>query len=396
MTVSEHASRHTLLRGPNFSGRTSAIAGAIEEQRPNGYYIGPDALNAFSGATSSVSNELKYFAGAERSRTDALRFLDAVAMSHLLQRNPVTLSGGEQVVAAIASAIAFDASVLGLDCCFEQLARELRAKVLSALLETRIAKLLAADNRIDEVDETDPIKCFALRKMPGTVETIRSELRCRELPVRARAGRPLSLRNVTASYGRNSTFALRVPRLDLSPGVVYRLCGVNGAGKTTLCKVLVGLLRASSGEIRVGDTPLDSWRHPGSEVVLSFQNPDDQLFESSLRSELLARSCPSELVAPMLGALGVRCPLETHPGSLPFVLRKRLGLAASLAIPKGWYIFDEPTLGQDERTVEEIAVAIRVLADAGAGVLVITHSEQFADFLRAETITLDKGVCEQG
>jgi ABC-type multidrug transport system ATPase subunit len=69
--------------------------------------------------------------------------------------------------------------------------------------------------------------------------------------------------------------------------------------------------------------------------------------------------------------------LGTNPNELPFVLKKRLGVALALLAGKPWLILDEPTLGQDRQYRDKLAECIRLILAAGAGVILISHDSYF-------------------
>ena len=74
------------------------------------------------------------------------------------------------------------------------------------------------------------------------VEVDSGDVACRRRPL-------LSVVDVSKSFG--STHALRGVSLDLQPGEVHALVGENGAGKSTLIKIITGLYRPDSGDVRV-------------------------------------------------------------------------------------------------------------------------------------------------
>jgi energy-coupling factor transport system ATP-binding protein len=184
---------------------------------------------------------------------------------------------------------------------------------------------------------------------------------------------------------------------EFEAGNIYHLNGVNGAGKSTLAKILTGVLKPSSGKIYLGNSPYDAYRFPGKVVGYSFQNPDEQIFSSTVKDEILAKEILKEnknveLGESMFAAFALSNFAEKHPSEMPFVIRKRIALAATLANEREWYILDEPTLGQDQRNVEEITKLIKQLALNGKGIILVSHSEQFVStFENAKTITLKSG-----
>jgi len=86
--------------------------------------------------------------------------------------------------------------------------------------------------------------------------------------------------------------------------------------------------------------------------------------------------------------------INEHPLDLPFTIRKRISIAATLAQDRPWYIFDEPTLGLDDNNVAGLAGIFKELARLGKGILIISHSmaifRALGD-LRWEEVTLSDG-----
>jgi energy-coupling factor transport system ATP-binding protein len=163
--------------------------------------------------------------------------------------------------------------------------------------------------------------------------------------------------------------------MKFKAGGHYLLSGPNGVGKSTLSKILCGLLRPTSGEIRVNTKPVQPWREPGRFVSYAFQDPDLQLFANRVSKQLASAKRP-EAVARWFG---LDQHLSEHPLDLPFVLRKRLAIGAALGREKGLSILDEPTLGQDSRSVAEGRGYL-----SGATTIVISHSALYSHFERIE------------
>jgi len=160
---------------------------------------------------------------------------------------------------------------------------------------------------------------------------------------------------------------LRDLHFEARGGEVLAIAGRNGAGKTTLLRVLAGLQRAE-GHLTVEDGAPD--------LGLVFQNPDVQLFNASVREEILYRIPNPDLTlyAWLLGALG----LERYESTPPLLLsegeKKRVALATVLMRrPRDGILLDEPALGQDEAHKARLLRLVRALADAGQWVAFTTH-----------------------
>jgi len=210
----------------------------------------------------------------------------------------------------------------------------------------------------------------------------------------------ITMSDLCHRYGRGP-WVLDDLHLRLQPSTIVHLAGENGAGKSTLAKILVGATAPSAGCIYY-DSMINPWRRPGRFAAYHFQNPDTQLFRSSVRGELLAGARVrgrdakrvDELVNSAMQVFGLAAVLNTHPLELPFSMRKRVAMAATVACGTPWLIMDEPTLGQDDEAADQIARYLRRLSAAGTGVIVISHSQSFVDQLPHQRVVLVQGKAE--
>ncbi len=195
--------------------------------------------------------------------------------------------------------------------------------------------------------------------------------------------------------------ALRGVTLVLRPGESVALIGENGAGKTTLARHLNGLLRPTSGSVRVGgwDTRQRTPAQLAARVGYVFQNPDDQLFQASVHAEVMfgpknlgwpsdraEAAARTAIEAVGLGALAGR-----HPYDLVLGLRKRVALAAVLAMNTPIVVLDEPTGGQDAAGVEMIGRRLSELRAHGRTVIAITHDLDFCAEHFERVVVLSQG-----
>ena len=117
------------------------------------------------------------------------------------------------------------------------------------------------------------------------------------------------------------------------------------------------MVKCKTGNIIVDGSVKKIYKYPSKYVSYNFQNPDEQLFSMTVLDEVLkvhkkenlAASSRRQILIKMFGLEDVS---EVNPAELPFVMRKRLSIASSIALDKAWYIFDEPTLGQDDEFTE--------------------------------------------
>jgi energy-coupling factor transport system ATP-binding protein len=181
--------------------------------------------------------------------------------------------------------------------------------------------------------------------------------------------------------------ALQGVTLEIQKGESIAIIGQNGAGKTTLVKHLNGLLKPTSGWVQVGDwdTRDHSIARLASRVGYVFQNPDDQVFKSTVQAEVsfglrnLGHSAAesADLIQPFLSMVGLTGYIDRHPYDLSPGERKRVALAAVLAMDPPIIVLDEPTTGQDYSGVELIGQIIDQLNKKGKTILTVSHDIDF-------------------
>jgi energy-coupling factor transport system ATP-binding protein len=181
--------------------------------------------------------------------------------------------------------------------------------------------------------------------------------------------------------------------LHLIPGRVYTLQGPNGSGKSTLAKILSGVLRPIAGQILLNNVAANLWKTPGRVAGYHLQNPDVGLFEASVSAELgfKAGSISASAVIAVRDAFGLKSFAASNPLALPFPVRKRVSLAATIARRPPWIILDEPTLGADAATIVALARIIQSLSMKQHGVIVISHSRKLLEMLRGNELKIENG-----
>ena len=197
---------------------------------------------------------------------------------------------------------------------------------------------------------------------------------------------PFRFEDVRFSYP-NGVEALQGVTLDVPAGQRLGIVGQNGAGKTTLVRHLNGIFQPTSGKVHVGDweTQGRSIAELSSRVGYVFQNPDEQLFAKTVAEDVgfgprnlgYDDRRSKELVTEALKLTGLTASAAHHPHHLSLSERKRVALAAVLAMDTPVVVLDEPTPGQDGLGVDMISSIVRVLHEQGRTVVAITHDMDF-------------------
>jgi len=192
----------------------------------------------------------------------------------------------------------------------------------------------------------------------------------------------MALVRVTEATHRFGSFtAVDKVSLAVEPGEVVGLLGANGAGKTTLIRCILGLLRPTSGTVRLfGRAP-----SRGTRTRLGYVPQGLGLYEDLTVAENLAFSARAFGVEPAGRAEGERASGAADldrdlaavagelVGDLPLGLRRRVAFSAALGHHPDLLVLDEPTSGVDPLGRAQLWDTVRAAAEAGAGVLVTTH-----------------------
>ncbi len=154
-------------------------------------------------------------------------------------------------------------------------------------------------------------------------------------------------------FRRKRTEALRGLDLDVSPGEVFGFLGPNGAGKTTTIKILVGLLRADSGEASLFGQPATDVRVrrriaylPELPDFYDYLTPTEFLYHCGRLSGIDAHTLASR-VPEIIATVGLDPNDSRQLRKFSKGMLQRMGIAQTLLADPDLYIFDEPQTGLD-------------------------------------------------
>ncbi|MGW0521868.1 ABC transporter ATP-binding protein [Crossiella sp. NPDC003009] len=191
--------------------------------------------------------------------------------------------------------------------------------------------------------------------------------------------------------------------LRIRPGEVVGLLGHNGAGKTTLVSQVVGLLRPTSGSIRVAG--VDAVADPATArqcvaLQAQAQAPLDGLtpgeaIEIAGRLRGMSRAAARANAESLADDLDIRewIGRRARPdgGGISGGVRRLTAFAMAAVAPVPLIILDEPTNDVDAARRRRLWTIIRRLGDQGAGVLLVTHNVAEAEHVVDELVVLDRG-----
>lgn len=406
--------------------------------------------------TSSVADEVAFGPenlGVPRQEINerVSAALAATRLSGYEDREPHSLSGGEQQACVIASVYAMRPEIYIMDEPLANLDPVGRAQVLNVVVEVakqRGKTLVIVEHALEEVlplvdrvivleqgrivrddavmevlkagdlprvfarpamvrlaekFELDPLpltpedfyRAFSAQYRLGTMQ--RSHAHPLEMDERQAV---IEMHAVSFSYDQENA-ALDQVDLEIHSGELVAILGRNGSGKTTLVRHIIGLLQPDQGRVTVlgKDVATTPTHALAQDVGFCFQNPNHQIVSFNVRDEMIfglkAHNVnPGEYedrIREALSFVNLLDQLEAEVFDLGKGQKQRLALASVLTLKPRILIIDEPTTGQDPLMTEEIFEIIQRLNDMGTTVLMITHKVDYAARYAQRAVVMQRG-----
>ena len=324
--------------------------------------------------------------------------LDVVGARHLEDRTLATLSGGEKQRVAVAAVMAARPQVLVFDEPTSNLDPTATAQIFDVI--ARIRDLNGITVVVIE-HKTAYLKRFAprwVRMESGRITATTTQVTHTPLSLAAPGISAPSAANLHSASTNAAPF-LRVEKLcagynektvlhDVSltagPGEFIAVMGDNGSGKSTFLQCLLGLLRPTSGKVKV--LGQDAGRAPVSQlarqIAYVFQNPDHQLFADSVWQEatLAPRNFGvwdndiEQRIEVMLQLSGLDDRRVDHPYRLSYGEKRRLNLLAMLGYAPRLLLLDEILIGQDPENATRLLQWITACVAAGSTAILVHHA----------------------
>ena len=204
--------------------------------------------------------------------------------------------------------------------------------------------------------------------------------------------------------GKSSNYITAVQTLDfeMEPGKVVEITGRSGSGKSTLLNMLSGMLTPTSGKVFLDDTDLYALDEKalarlrnekiglipqGHTALLSLTVLENVLLPSILYSR---GTPPEDRARELIADVGLETMINAKPNELSGGELRRMAIARAMLIRPGILLADEPTAGLDNENVIGVLSLLRSAADNGAGVLLVTHEIEAAEYAD-EVYTMDSG-----
>jgi len=340
--------------------------------------------------------------------------LESVGLPGYENRQTASLSGGEAQRVVLAGVLALNAPILILDQPTAELDPQGRYELYKRLGQLNKAQNLTIVLVMDRIEEVLNYanRVFYLRdgeivKQSSPEEYYKDQIAQRKGRLKYNSSFNLDvgkspeiiavMSKVSYQY-KNNLLGCEDLNLEIHKGDLLSMIGLNGSGKSTLAKLLIGLLKPSKGEIKVFHQPLnkENMTEIRRKVGFLFQNPDYQIFASTLEEEvgfsLKLRGEQKEVidqkVDECLKFVGLLDYKKLHPQRLSRGQRQLLALASILVSDPEFIIADEPTSGLDENQGYMIMDKLFQLSRNGKTILLITHDLTMAKMYSNRLVVL--------
>ncbi|WP_418470548.1 ABC transporter ATP-binding protein [Dialister invisus] len=198
-------------------------------------------------------------------------------------------------------------------------------------------------------------------------------------------------KNITYRYPGADSDILNGLNFKIKKGSINALMGFNGAGKSTLMNILSGLEEPSSGEILIHGKSIGKRREY---IGYMLQEADLMLLNNSVREELLwnNKTMTEKELDILLHKLHVYHYRDDFPLALSKGQRLRVVLGALLSRRDNeLLLLDEPTTGQDQKSLENLSILLSYAAEQGKTIFFCTHDIELASSLADRIFVLAQG-----
>ncbi len=201
----------------------------------------------------------------------------------------------------------------------------------------------------------------------------------------------LKLDNIKAAYGDN--VVLENINMEIKNGLINAIIGPCGSGKTTLIEIITKFQKPSSGTVTITDN---------QKIGFVFEFPDQQFFCATVYAELkygLKNKKEEKKISDVLKMVGLDDDyLEKNPHHLSNGEKRKVAIAAILITNPDMIIFDEPTVGLDRNSKNNLIRLMRILKQKyQKTIIVVSQDIDFVyDFVDYVYILYDKKLVAEG
>ena len=197
----------------------------------------------------------------------------------------------------------------------------------------------------------------------------------------------LELRQIKKSFGQK--LVLKNVSLLAKPGELIHISGINGSGKSTIFKIITGLLKADSGEIKLGENDV---------VGALIENPDFLEYESAMSNlhflANLNKRFNEKIVRDLLRHFMLD-PDDPEPIAKYSVgMRQKVGIIQAVMENQNVILLDEPTRGIDQESISLFVALLKKLKQQNK-IVVVTSHDQINELKYDRLFILRQGILQE-
>jgi putative spermidine/putrescine transport system ATP-binding protein/spermidine/putrescine transport system ATP-binding protein len=211
----------------------------------------------------------------------------------------------------------------------------------------------------------------------------------------------VELQNITKSFG--AIKAVHESNVAFEEGSFTTLLGPSGCGKTTILRMVSGLEKPSSGDIRIGDKRINDVPIHKRNLGLVFQNyalfPHRTIAENiafGLKYRDVPKADVAQKVKEALDVVRLPGVEDRYPSQLSGGQQQRIAMARAIVIEPDVLLLDEPLSALDANLREEMRVELKAIQDRiGVTTIFVTHDQSEALAMSDKIIVMSAGRIEQ-
>lgn len=197
----------------------------------------------------------------------------------------------------------------------------------------------------------------------------------------------LEVKNINKFFGKKQI--LKDISFDIEEGEILGFVGPNGSGKTTTIKIILGLQKASSGEVYInGDNIKENFENAIKKVGAIVESPDMYMYLSGLDNlKLVANyyNISHDKIDSIVEFVGLKDRIKDTVSKYSLGMRQRLGIAQAILNKPNLLIVDEPTNGLDPSGIIEFRKMLKELA----------KKEKMSIFISSHNLAEIENICDK-
>ena len=197
----------------------------------------------------------------------------------------------------------------------------------------------------------------------------------------------LEVKNINKFFGKKQI--LKDISFDIDEGEILGFVGPNGSGKTTTIKIILGLQKASSGEVYInGENIKENFENAIRKVGAIVESPDMYMYLSGLDNlKLVANyyNISHDKIDSIVEFVGLKDRIKDTVSKYSLGMRQRLGIAQAILNKPNLLIVDEPTNGLDPSGIIEFRKMLKELA----------KKEKMSIFISSHNLAEIENICDK-